>query len=175
MEQILLELHYNYMENTQVIDDRQYGFSKGKSGLKHLMAFYSGVTTLVDKRRATDITNLDLWKNFHCPDKKVLGEVLFNIFVSTVDNGIELTLSKSVNVTNLLLTLEWRDVIHRGLTGEACPCAPQVQQGKVQGPAYGLENTKHKYKLGEELIENREEGLGIGLGVLADGNLSMSC
>lgn len=56
----------------------------------------------------------------------------------------------SVNVTNLLLTLEWRDVIQRDLTGEASPCAPhEVQQGKVQGPAYELENTKHKYKLGK--------------------------
>jgi len=41
----------------------------------------------------------------------------------------------------------------------------EVQQGQAQGPARGLGNPKHEYKLGEEWTENSPEKY---LGVLID-------
>lgn len=52
------------VENKERINDQQHGFTKDKLWLTNLVVFYSGITAVVDKGRATNITCLNLFKAF---------------------------------------------------------------------------------------------------------------
>uniref|UniRef100_A0A8C6N6S5 Uncharacterized protein n=1 Tax=Melopsittacus undulatus TaxID=13146 RepID=A0A8C6N6S5_MELUD len=53
-----------HMKNNKVLGDSQHGFTKGKSCLTNLVAFYDGAMELMDRGRAADVIYLDLRKVF---------------------------------------------------------------------------------------------------------------
>jgi len=55
MKQLILEVINKQVEEKKFIRSSQHGFTKGKSCLTNLIAFYDGVTGWVDEWRAVDV------------------------------------------------------------------------------------------------------------------------
>ena len=71
-----------HVENNEVTGDSQHGFIKGKSCLTNLVAFYNGVTELLNEGKAAVVIYVDL--------SKALDAVLRDILVSKLErNGFD--------------------------------------------------------------------------------------
>ncbi|PKU47468.1 rna-directed dna polymerase from mobile element jockey-like [Limosa lapponica baueri] len=122
MEQILLDVMLGHMEDTGMIQDSQHGFTRGRSCLTNLVAFYDRVTRSVDQGQPMDVIYLDFSKAFdtvpyNIPLAKLEGYGFDGWTVQWI-RGIESTISKFADDTKLygvVDTLEGRDVIQKDL------------------------------------------------------------
>jgi len=72
MEQLILEVFIKQVEEKKVIRSSQHEFTKGKSCLTNLIAFYDGMTGWVDEGRAVDVVYLDFSKAFDTVSHNIL-------------------------------------------------------------------------------------------------------
>jgi len=73
IEQLILEVINKQVEEKKVIRSSQHGFTKGKSCLTNLIAFYDGMTGWVDGGRDVDVVYLEF--------SKALNTISHNIFL----------------------------------------------------------------------------------------------
>ncbi|CAM4717112.1 unnamed protein product [Lepidochelys kempii] len=72
MKQVLKESILNHLEERKAIRYSQHGFTKGKSCLTNLIAFYDEITGSVDEGKAVDVLFLDFSKTFDTVSHSIL-------------------------------------------------------------------------------------------------------
>jgi len=172
MLQLILEVIIKQMEEKKVIRSSQHGFTKGKSRLTNLIAFYDDMTGWVDEGRAVDVVYLDFSKAFDTVSHNILigklrkcglDEWTTDLFADdTKLGGVADTPEGCAAIQRNLDRLEsW---VHKNLM--------KFNKGKCRVLHLGRNNPMHHYRLGADLLES--SSVERDLGVLVDEELTMS-
>ena len=79
MEKLILGTASGHIKAKRVIRSSQHGFTKGKSCLTNLIAFYEDVTRWIDDGKAVDVVYLDFRRAFGTFSHSILAAKLTKV------------------------------------------------------------------------------------------------